>query len=52
MGLSPAQVGDCGLWEFMAAVEGYGRSQGWKIEEKGEAMSAARLAELGIEGFA
>lgn len=52
MGMSPAQVGDCGLWEFMAAVEGYGRAQRWNIEEKGEPMSAARLAELGIEGFA
>lgn len=51
MGWTPAQVGECSPWEFMAALEGYGRSQGWSSEDKAEPMSAERLRELGIEGF-
>lgn len=30
MGWTPAQVGGCTLWEFMAALDGYGNSKGWK----------------------
>ena len=52
MGLSPSQVSECSLWEFMAALEGYGRSQGWKMDDKGEPMTADRLRDLGIDGFA
>lgn len=39
------------LWHFLAAIEGYGRSQGWKFEKQGKAMSVERLRELGVEGF-
>lgn len=50
MGWTPAQVGACSLWEFMAAVEGYGRSQGWKMQEEVEPMSIERLRALGVDG--
>ena len=39
------------LWHFLAAVDGYGRSQGWKMDEQATPMSVERLRELGIEGF-
>lgn len=51
MGLSPKQVGECGLWQFMAALEGYGRSQGWKEQGAGGDLSEDELAAMGIEGF-
>lgn len=51
MGFTPAEVGQMTPWEFMACLDGYGRSQGWKTGPKGKPMSVARLRELGIEGF-
>lgn len=51
MGFSPAQVGEMTPWEFMACLEGYGRSQGWETGPKDKPMSIERLRELGIEGF-
>lgn len=49
MGFTPAQVGEMTPWEFMACLDGYGRSQGWKAKEGGKVMSLERLQELGIE---
>ena len=51
MGWTPPQVGECSLWEFMAAVDGYGRAQGWKPTAAGGDLSDETLAEMGIEGF-
>lgn len=51
MGFTPAQVGQMTPWEFMACVDGYGKSKGWNDSPKGKPMSVARLRELGIEGF-
>ena len=52
MGFSPAAVGQMSLWQFMAALDGFGRANGWqKSDNGGAAMSDQRLAELGIEGF-
>lgn len=51
MGFTPAQVGEMTPWEFMACLDGYGRSQGWKSEPKGSPMSIDRMRELGIEGI-
>ncbi len=52
MGLGPMQVGQSMYWHFMAAMDGYGRANGWEqTNSSGEAMSDQRLAELGIEGF-
>lgn len=39
------------LWEFMACIEGYGRANGWKIEDKVEPMSIERLRALGVDGI-
>lgn len=50
MGWSPAQVGECSVWQFAAALEGYGRAQGWKVSGGGD-LSEERLREMGIEGF-
>lgn len=35
MGLSPRQVDECSLWQFMAAADGYAKAHG--AEEKTEA---------------
>ena len=51
MGWTPRQVGDCSLWEFMAALDGYGRSQGWKPTGGGADLSEDELRAMGIEGF-
>lgn len=51
MGFTPAEVGQMTPWEFMACLDGYGRSLGWNTTPKGTALSANRLRELGIEGF-
>lgn len=51
MGWTPAQVGACSLWQFMAALDGYGRSQGWKPAGGGGDLSEAELAAMGIAGF-
>lgn len=52
MGFDPTQVGRMTHWHFMAALDGFGRANGWKKEGgSGGSMSAQRLAELGIEGF-
>lgn len=51
MGFGSRQVDAMTPWEFMAALEGYGRANGWKPEGGGggAAMSIERLRELGIE---
>lgn len=51
MGFTPEAVGRMTPWEFMACLDGYGRSQGWETGPKGERISTDRLRELGIEGF-
>lgn len=51
MGLSPREVGECSIWHFMAALDGYGRAQGWKEKSSGGDLSEDQLRELGIEGF-
>lgn len=51
MGLSPREVGECSLWHFMAALDGYGRANGWKTGPGFEPMSDEKLRELGIDGF-
>lgn len=51
MGWTPAQVGQCSLWAFLAAVEGYGRAHGWDIADHAEPMSVERLQALGVDGF-
>ncbi len=52
MGFDPSQVGRMSHWQFMAALDGYGRANGWKKSGgSGEAISDQRLSELGIEGF-
>lgn len=38
------------LWQFMAAVEGFGRAN-WGLKDAVEPMSIEKLRELGIEGF-
>lgn len=50
MGFTPEQVGCMSLWEFMACMDGYGRANGWKMNDGGgRTMSLERLRELGIE---
>lgn len=51
MGFTPADVGEMTPWEFMACLDGYGRSQGWDTAPQGKALSVDRLRQLGIEGF-
>ena len=51
MGLSPRQVGECSLWQFMAALDGYGRAQGWKERGAGGDLSEEQLREMGVVGF-
>jgi hypothetical protein len=52
MGMGPEVVGRMSLWQFMAALDGYGRANGWKkTGNTAGSMSDQRLAELGIEGF-
>lgn len=49
MGMSPLDVGQCSLWELMAA------SDGWKAAHGGDdsppPMSDDRAATLGIDGL-
>ncbi|GEK71338.1 hypothetical protein [Paracoccus denitrificans] len=50
MKFTPADVDAMTPWEFLACLEGYGRSKGWKSAQGGgKAMSLERLHELGIE---
>lgn len=50
MRFDPDQVGRMSLWQFMACLEGYGRANGWKMNEgDNRTMSLDRLRELGIE---
>lgn len=35
-------------WEWFAAVEGFGRANGWKIDAPVRAMSLERMRELGL----
>ena len=49
MGFSPDQVGRMTPWQFMACLETYGRSQGWKSNDAGAPMSVQRLKDLGVE---
>lgn len=49
MGFSPSAVGRCSPWHLMAALDGYGRSQGWETGPTHEPMSVERLRALGIE---
>lgn len=51
MGWSPRQVEEATLWEFMAALDGYGRANGWKERSGGGDLSDDQLAEMGIVGF-
>ena len=51
MGWTPRQVGECTLWEFMAALDGYGRSQRWKEAGVGGDLSEDDLRAMGIVGF-
>lgn len=51
MGFAPSQVGEMTPWEFMACLDGYGRSQGWNAAPTTPPMSLDRLRELGIEGI-
>lgn len=39
-------------WEWFAAVEGYGRAAGWKMDKPVQAMSVERMRELGLMGDA
>lgn len=50
MGFTPAQTGEMTPWEFMAALDGYGRAQGWNAAPKDPPMSLDRMRELGIDG--
>lgn len=49
--MSPREVAACSLWHFMAALEGYGRANGWDIGSEPEPMPIDKLRELGISGF-
>ena len=49
MGLSPPQVDMLTPWEFLACVDGFGKSNGWKMDQAVQPMSLKRLRELGIE---
>ncbi|MBB2973945.1 hypothetical protein [Mesorhizobium sp. RMAD-H1] len=49
MGLSPRDVDDCTMWEFMCALEGFREAHGEKRNAR--EIPDERLAELGIEGF-
>ena len=52
MGWCPRQVDETGLWEFMAALDGYGRANGWKeTRGAGGDLSEDELREMGIVGF-
>lgn len=55
MGWTPRQVGDCGLWHFMAARDGYARANGWK-SSAGSSVDPLSIpddvwADMGIEGL-
>ena len=52
MGWCPRQVNETALWEFMAALDGYGRANGWKEARGGGGdLSEDELREMGIVGF-
>ena len=53
MGWCPRQVDETALWEFMAALDGYGRANGWKEARGGGGgdLSEDELREMGIVGF-
>lgn len=54
MGFDPQQVGRMTPWQFMACLDGYGRSNGWKATGDGSAAAALsndQLRDMGIEGF-
>ena len=51
MGLSPREVSTCSLWHFMAALDGYGRANGWDVKDEPEAMPLDKLRALGVDGF-
>lgn len=50
MGMCPRQIDKLTQWEFVACLDGFARSNGWKpANGGGPAMSIERLRELGIE---
>jgi hypothetical protein len=49
MGLTPHDINEMSLWEYMACADGW--KQAHQSEEKAPAMSDDVAAELGIEGF-
>lgn len=51
MGMSPREVAATSLWHFMAALDGYGRANGWDVKDEPEAMPLDKLQALGIDGF-
>lgn len=51
MGLSPREVAATSLWHFMAALDGYGRANGWDVKDEPEPMPLDKLQALGIDGF-
>lgn len=48
--MAPAQVDATGLWEFMAAFDGYLTANGLKKKRGGE-LSDETLRAMGIVGF-
>lgn len=51
MGFDTRQVGRMTPWQFMACLDQFARSNGWKTAGSGEKpMSVQRMRDLGIEG--
>ena len=52
MGMPPREIAASSLWHFMAALDGYGRANGWNVEDEPEPMPMDKLRALEIDGFA